>query len=171
MVLDVEVVPVPSAPLGASDATRRWGVLCADGHTRWPGVTRVEADAACRGLAATGSDSPGAALLGVELGVVLSDGAGPYVVDADGVLVLVLDRHAHIPECSFAMGQVDRDRVRLGLVRDRGAHGIWEWVTQADVAVTDRVTVLDRLAAAETLEAISRGWDAPDPWSICPDLP
>ena len=43
MVLDVEVVPVPSAPLGASDATRRWGILCADGHTRWPGVTLLQA--------------------------------------------------------------------------------------------------------------------------------
>jgi hypothetical protein len=167
----MDVVPVPAAPLGAADATRRWGVLCDDGDVRWPGMTRVEAEDACPALAGGGPDQWGATLIRVELGVVLSDGAGPYLVDADGVLVLVLDRHSHIADGHLAMGQRDEARARIGLVSDRGAHGAWRWLARADVDVAAMVAVLDQLADADTEEAIVRWQDDRGSAADLPRLP
>jgi hypothetical protein len=152
----MQAVPAPTAPLGASDATRRWCVVGDDGQARWPGLTRVEADAVCAALGGSADARVKAALIQVDLGVVISDGAGPYLVDADGVLVLVLDLHAHIARGHITMGQVGERRTRIGLVRGAGHEGIWEWVVQVQIDAADRVAVLDQLAAVETAPALVR---------------
>jgi hypothetical protein len=139
------VVAADDAALGSGDTTRRWAVREDDGATRWPGVTRIEADAVCAALVDRGSPS-GTALARVELGVVLSDGAGPYLVDADGCLILVVDRHPACAGWSIAMGSLATDRVRLGVVREWMPGVLWEWGPRVELAARGRVGALDDLA-------------------------
>jgi len=143
-----EVVAVPDAPLGAADATRRWGVRCPDAKVRWPGVTRPEAAALLERVTA-GALVPDELLIQVDLGVVLSDGAGPYLVDADGLLVLVVDAHPVLAGLHIAMGQPGPESARIGAVRPLGTAACWSWACRADVAAAARIAALDALVGAD----------------------
>jgi hypothetical protein len=138
-----EVVAVPDAPLGAADATRRWGVRCPDAKVRWPGVTRPEAAALVARVTA-GAFAPDELLIQVDLGVVLSDGAGPYLVDADGLLVLVVDAHPVLAGLHIVMGQPGPERARIGACR-------------ADVPAAARIAALDALVGADR-EGALQAW-------------
>lgn len=156
--MTIGVVAVPDAALGAGDPTRRWGVRCPDDRVRWPGVTRFEAV----GLVQAGSAlaaTPDDVLAQVDLGVVLSDGAGPYLVDADGLLVLVVDVHPVLAGLHVAMGQPGPEWARIGAVRPLGSGGCWSWVCRADVPVSARIAVLDLLVAADG-DAALQAWVA-----------
>jgi hypothetical protein len=146
----MRVCPVPDAALGGTDTTRRWGIADDEGRVRWAGLTRPEAEAACGGLDGLPAVDLGDVLVRVELGVVLSDGAGPYLVDTDGVLVLVLGPHRASRDAHIAMGQPTPGAVRIGAVRDRAAAGTWRWMAQAEVAAERRDAALDGLDAAAT---------------------
>lgn len=157
--MQADAVPADDAPLGSGDATRRWALRCDDGALYWPGVTRNEALALTAALADRAAAD--GVLAQIELGVVVSDGAGPYLVDADGTLVLVVDRHPEIDAIHIAMANTATDRVRIGAVR-RIAPAAWEWVTSAELAARDRVGALDGLAAVSDGTALrdwNRTWD------------
>jgi len=151
-----EVVAVPDAPLGAADATRRWGVRCPDAKVRWPGVTRPEAAALVARVTA-GAFAPDELLIQVDLGVVLSDGAGPYLVDADGLLVLVVDAHPVLAGLHIVMGQPGPERARIGAVRPLGTTTCWSWGCRADVPAAARIAALDALVGADR-EGALQAW-------------
>lgn len=138
-----------TAPLGASDPTRRFALVGADGAVAFPGLTRPEAEAAAHRFSSTGREDVARALLVVTLPVILTDGAGPYLVDATGALSLVLGPHPGIPEACLLMGP-PVPRHPIGLAR-RGADGAWSWLVRAEVAPSQRDVALDALARAETL--------------------
>jgi len=154
----MELVAVADAPLGAGDPSRRWGIRCPDGQVRWPGITRLEAAALVDALSATAA-APDDVLAQLELGVVLSDGAGPYLADADGLLVLVVDGHPAITGLHIAMGQPGPDRARIGVVRPLGLGGCWWWAGRVDVPASARIGVLDGLVAADD-DAALQAWAA-----------
>jgi hypothetical protein len=93
----------------------------------------------------------------VTLPVVLSDGAGPHLVDADGGLVLALGPHPHIAGASVAMGEAAPDHA-IGLVEAAGDGGVWRWVARARVAPEGRIAALDDIDAAPDREAAAR-WE------------
>ena len=109
------LVEAPSAPLGATDATRRWAIARSDGRVRFPGVTRSEGEAAIELLRELDRVDWDDALIEVVLPVVLSDGAGPHLLAADGSLVLVLGEHPSIVGAHVAMGQPSPDHL-IGVV-------------------------------------------------------
>ena len=139
----MDVLAVPDARLGASDVTRRWGMRRADGRIGWPGITAVEGDRAARGCDRCASSAFDNALVCIELGVVLSDGAGPYLVDVDGTLVLVLAQHPALSACHLAMSQYDDGHFRVGVVRDCAMNGWWRWEGFRDISADDQIVALD----------------------------
>ena len=149
-----ELVASEGAALGSSDPTRRWALRFADGSVRFPGVTRIEGFAAAAALA--GEPDPGRALVQVTLPVVLSDGAGPHMVDAEGRLVLALGSHPHVAGASVAMGEAAPDHA-IGLVEPADG-GLWRWVARARVAPEGRVAALDAIDDAPDREAAVR-WE------------
>lgn len=161
------IVPAPDAVLGRPDPTRRWAVRLGAGPDLCPGLTRPEAAAAAPVLAALG-DGAARALVRIALPVVLSDGAGPHLADADGLLVLVLGPHAGLDDTRLAMGQVDARWDRMGVVADTGAGGVWRWRARARVAAADRVAALDALDALRDPAGLP-GWEAR--WDGSPDGP
>ena len=144
------IAPTPDAPLGRSDATRRWALAFEDGTPWFPGLTRPEAEAAAPWLAPMRPAERRDALVAVVLPVVLSDGAGPYVIDGRGRLVLVLGPHRSLGGASVAMGPAEPDHV-LGLVERNGAG--WRWIARAEVAPADRIAALDELDEVSDLPA------------------
>ncbi len=150
----MEVIRVADAPIGGSDPTRRFAVRC-DGRVLMPGLTRPEAVAACGWLGALASADRVMALAEVTLPVVLTDGAGPHLLDGDGRLVLVLAPHPALPEAFLAMG-ASATGYRVGVVRAVGGTG-WAWLARADTAAADRVAVLDDLDAVADAHAL-RAW-------------
>lgn len=152
----VEIVARPDAPAGASDATRRWALVMADGVERFPGVTRVEGAAAGPALAALGPDGWDDGLVEIVLPVVLSDGAGPYLLDAGGRITLVLGEHPAIAGAHVAMGH-PAPAHRIGLVARAGT--VWRWLARADVDAAGRVAALDALDACPGLPEALR-WAA-----------
>lgn len=140
-----EVVPAPAAPLAGGDPTRCCAVAD-EVATRFPGLTRPEADAVAGWLGTVPVAERDALLVPVELGVVLSGGAGPYVLDAHGGLVLVLAPHPAVEGASVAMGGTPGAE---GLVHPVGLaepHGrAWRWVVRVGVRQADRVAALDAL--------------------------
>ncbi len=169
--MPMRIVPADDAALGSGDPTRRWALVDQRGVVRWPGLTRNEADALAVAVAGSDAGDPDAVLGQVELGVVLSDGAGPYLVDADGVLVLVVDGHPRVDGVAIAMANTATDRVRIGAVRPLAAAGGWRWLARTGCAAADRIRALDELAAAATPAALrewhetwnARGVDPPIP--------
>lgn len=151
-----ELVASEGAALGSSDPTRRWALRFADGTVRFAGVTRIEGFAAAAPLGA--APDPDRALVQVTLPVVLSDGAGPHLVDADGRLVLALGPHPHIDGTSVAMGEAAPGHA-IGLVEAAGEGGVWRWVARARVAPEGRIAALDAIDAAPDREAAAR-WEA-----------
>jgi len=148
-----ELVACEGAVLGSSDPTRRWALRFPDGTERFAGVSRIEGFAVAEALA--GVAEPDRVLVRVTLPVVLSDGAGPHLVDADGRLVLALGAHPRIAGTSVAMGEAAPAHA-IGLVERAGDGPLWRWVARAQVAPADRVTALDALDAAADRAAAAR---------------
>ena len=146
-------VAAPSAPLASGDPTRRHGVEV-DGAVLFPGLTRPEADAVAGWLGTV--EAPPQVLVPVEIGVVLSDGAGPHLLDASGALVLVLGPHSHVAGAHVAMGAPSPLHA-IGAVEDQGTH--WVWRARRDVPEADRVGALDSLDACPDADALV-GWGA-----------
>jgi hypothetical protein len=162
-----EIVPAPGAALGRPDPTRRWAVRlpgsAADLHG---GLTRPEAAAAAPVLARLGPEAAARALVRVTLPVVLSDGAGPHLADADGLLVLVLGPHRAVTGGWVALGQPGPGRDRMGLVADLGEGGVWCWRACAEVPAADRVaalTALDALGGSAGLADWASRWGTASP--------
>lgn len=159
-----EIVDAPRALLGSADVTRRHGLRFADGVVRFAGLTRPEADRARDALGALGPGPAGRALVEVALPAILSDGAGPHLVDADGRLILAVAAHPRVPGARVAMGAMDGSvgpgggREVIGLVRRHDAP-VWVWANRAVVPWDARIAALDALdAAADDAEA--RAWEA-----------
>ena len=143
-----ELVASAGAPLGSADATRRWALRFGDGRERFAGVTRPEGRAASAALGAMGPQRSERALVEIALPVVLSDGAGPYLIDAAGRLVLALAPHPRIAAASIAMGDAAPAHL-VGLVERQGDDGpVWRWIARADVPPSGRVAALDALDEA-----------------------
>lgn len=143
--MPIDIVAAPSAPAGSPDPSRRWALRLPGGAEGFPGVTPLEGRAAAPALEAMEPQRREAALIAITLPVVLSDGAGPYLLDADGRITLVLGPHPAIPGASLAMGEAAPDH-RIGLVRPV-AGPVWEWIARAEVAPEGRVEALDALDA------------------------
>lgn len=149
-----ELVECRGAALGGSDATRRWGLRFPDGRTRFAGVTRPEGLAAAPVLAELAGVDAERALVQVALPVLLSEGAGPHLVDASGRLVLVLGPHPSVAEARVAMGEPSPDHA-VGLVEPVEG-GVWRWLARAAVEPSGRVAALDALdAVADRASAIA----------------
>lgn len=140
-----EPVKVPDAPLGRADATRRWGLRVPGGAVVFAGLARPEAERLADVAGQGGAPLPQLAVA-VELPVVLSDGAGPHLLCADGSLALALGAHPHLPDVRVAMGE-PRPAHRIGLVAPVSDE-VWRWRFAALVDPADRVTALDDLAEA-----------------------
>ena len=152
----IDIAAAPDAQLGRGDPTRRWALSFPDGVVRFPGLIRQEAESACEVLGAVAPGLWDAALVRVTLDVVLSDGAGPHLLAADGTLVLALGAHPAISDLTVAMGQPDGMSHRLGLVREL-AGGVWGWWTSAAVPSAARVNALDGLAELASAADVE-GW-------------
>jgi hypothetical protein len=150
----ITLEPAPSATLGRTDTTRRWAMRFPDGRVRFAGTTRVEADQATATLEALAVPELHRALVRVELGVVLSDGAGPYLVDANGALVLVVGSHEASTDVSVAISEAAPNH-DIGLVAPLGS-GVWVWRAMASVAPAQRVSALDELAECRDLSAAAQ---------------
>lgn len=157
---DIEVVPSRAAPVGASDPSRRWALATPGGFARFHGVTRLEAEAAMPVLASIGPAAWEDHLVQVTLPVVLSDGAGPYLLDFDGRVTLVLGPHEAVEGAHVAMGEA-APLHRVGLVRPVGEAPVWRWLADALVPEERRVAALDGLVACTDLEAARR-------WAVQP---
>ena len=129
----------------------------ADGLVLLPGLTRPEADDACRWLRAMAGDDRPLALAEVALPVVLTDGAGPHLLDADGGLVLALGPHPAIADALVAMG-APTPLHAVGLVTRVGGGG-WAWMARARVPDSGRVDALDELEAVVDAPGL-RSWAA-----------
>ena len=147
---DIAIVAAPRAPAGSGDPSRRWTLAFPDGIERFAGVTRLEGEAVVPALAALGADRWEGALVEVTLAVLLTEGAGPYMLDASGRITLVLGPHPALPGVHLAMGEPSPNH-RIGLVRRRVDGPVWEWVVRSDVAPDRRVGALDDLDAVTDL--------------------
>jgi hypothetical protein len=147
----------PSAPAGSGDPTRRWALDFPDGKARFPGIARTEAEAAVPELERLDAAEWDGALVEIALPVLLSEGAGPYLLDAAGRLTLALGPHPCLDGQLVAMGE-PAPAHRIGLVR-RVAGRLWRWTVDAVVAPARRVEALDRLDAAADAAAARRWQD------------
>jgi len=152
----IDIVAAPDAPLGRADHTRRWALRFPDGTERFPGVIRPEGAAAAAVMGAMAPGGWGTALVRVDLEVVVSDGAGPYLLDAAGTLVLVLGPHPAMADLRVAMGQPDGATHHVGLVREV-AGAVWGWFADARVPSGARVQALDGLVATGSATDVE-GW-------------
>jgi len=157
------IVDAPGAPLGAADATRRHALLLPDGRVRFPGVTAPEGTRTAAVLAGLGPEGWDRALLEVALPVLLSGGAGPHLVDAEGRLVLAVAEHPRLAGARIAMGPSaglpgGGGGEVVGLVR-RAGPGVWTWSVRALVPPDGRNAALDDLDAARD-EADLGAWRA-----------
>jgi hypothetical protein len=129
------------------------------GRRVFPGLTRPEVDAAAAWLALLTAAEVGEALVGVALPVVLAEGAGPYLLDARGRLVLAVAEHPRLGGTRPAVGQAGPGFV-VGLVRP-APEGGWRWAARAEISAAERVAALDELDAVSdqgALAAWSRRW-------------
>jgi hypothetical protein len=153
----IELREAPSAPAGSGDPTRRWALGFPDGTTRFPGVARTEAQAVLPDLERIDPSEWDRCLVEVALPVVLSEGAGPYLLDAAGRITLALGPHPALADRLVAMGEPAPEH-RIGLVR-RVAGRLWRWEVDAEVEPARRVEALDRLEAARDAGAARRWRD------------
>jgi hypothetical protein len=149
--------PAPAAPAGSGDPTRRWALDFPDGVTRFPGIARTEAQAVVPELERMDPDEWDGALVEVSLPALLSEGAGPHLLDADGRITLALGPHPALAPDLVAMGEPGPAH-RIGLVR-RVAGRLWHWTVEAEVMPARRVEELGRLDAAADVEAAVRWQD------------
>jgi hypothetical protein len=142
--IEIDIVAAPQAPIAAGDVSRRWALASPDGVARFAGVTRPEGQAAAAAMAGIDPARWDRLLVQVTLAVVLSDGAGPYLLDARGRLTLVLGPHRGISHAHLTMG----DAVPLhaiGLTRRLDGGPVWEWIARADVPPAGAAEALDAL--------------------------
>ncbi len=149
--------PAPAAPAGSGDPTRRWALGFPDGSARFPGIARTEAQAVIPELGRMDPAEWDGALVEVALPVLLSEGAGPYLLDAAGRITLALGPHPALAEHLVAMGEPGPAH-RIGLVR-RVAGRVWSWTVDAEVMPGRRVEELERLDAAADADAALRWQD------------
>ncbi len=140
----IEIVAEPSAPIGSGDISRRWGLQMPDGAVRFGGVTRPEGEAAATAVAAMDPATWDRLLVEVTLAVVLSDGAGPYLLDARGRLTLVLGPHRGISRAHVTMGDAGGKQA-IGLTGRLDSGPVWEWIACAEVPADQVVGALDAL--------------------------
>ena len=145
------MIRAPDAPLGGGDPTRRYA-LGTGGTTVMPGLTRPEAEAAAEWLADVPAADLPLVLAEVALPVLLSDGAGPHLLGADGALVLVLAAHPRLEGMHVAMGAPSPGHAVGAVRRLRG--GGWVWMARAEVADDLRVAALDALDAVADAAAL-----------------
>lgn len=141
---DLDIVAAPRAPIASGDVSRRWALAASDGVPRFAGVTRPEGQAAAAVIAGIDPARWDRLLVRVTLAVVLSDGAGPYLLDAQGRLALVLGPHRGILSAHVTMGDA-MPLQAIGLTRRLDDGPVWEWIARADVAPSDAVGALDAL--------------------------
>ncbi len=145
---------VDSTPMSGGDRSRVHGV--GDGtRVLLPGLTRPEAEAACEWLSALDESDLALALAEVVLPVVLTGGAGPYLLDADGALMLALADHPAVPGARVVMGAVPGGSA-VGAARPVSGPG-WAWLVRACVDDTGRVRALDEMSDACTAAEL-RQW-------------
>lgn len=153
------LVAAPDAPAGAADAGRRWALRAGDdAPDLFPGIAPEEADEVVAALAVITPEHRRRTAVEVALPVVLSDGAGPYLLDARGRLALALAPHPRVVGARVAMGE-PAPAHRIGAVRRLGEGRLWEWLCAADVMPADRVDALDELDAAQTVADLDH-WEA-----------
>jgi hypothetical protein len=146
------VRPAPDSALAGGDPGRRMAIRYPDGRDRHPGLTRSEAERAIPALAQHGVWD--GSLIAIELPVLLSEGAGPHLVAADGALVLALADHPRLPG-RIAMSAPGARGHLVGLV-ELLTPPIWVWRARAVVSEPDRVEALDTLDAAADAGALER---------------
>lgn len=170
----VSVVAARSG-LSAADPTRSRGIQVGSrGRALFPGLTPVEADRFAQELRdALSPDSVGdeirpeviasELLVRVELPAILSDGAGPHLLDAAGRLTIAVGPHSLISGARLAMGEPHPEHT-IGLVQplyDGDEHPFgWRWIGRRDVPPAGRVAALDQLDALESVEAVAAWADA-----------
>ncbi len=146
---DPQPIQVANAPLAAGDPTRRFAVDVA-GTPFFPGLTRPEAEDVCAWVG--DGNNPVRALVLVELGMFLSDGTGPHLLDASGALVLVLGPHSQVGGALVAMGALSPLHA-MGAVGQL-ATGRYRWIVRRDVSEAARVVVLNALDACGDYKAL-----------------
>jgi hypothetical protein len=151
----VTVVAAADAPAGSADPTRRWALAFPDGVVRFPGIARDEATAVLEALRRLAPERWDEALVAIVLPVVLSDGAGPHLLDARGRITLALADHPTIPGARVAMGEA-RPLHRVGLAAPLGDGPLWRWLAAREVDAAGRIAALDALDAAPDLAAARR---------------
>lgn len=161
----LDLVPAPHAPLGSADTTRRYALVSPDGTIRFPGITRPEGHAAAATLSNLPTERWDDALVSVVLPVLLSDGAGPHLLDARGRLVLAVATHPGGNGDHVAIAAVDPADVAgdatVGLIREV-AGGVWLWRVRATVGGDRRIEALDdldRLRNEDDLAAWQARWE------------
>jgi hypothetical protein len=146
------VRPAPDAALAGGDPGRRMAIRYPDGRDRHPGLTRPEAERAIPVLAEQAAWDD--LLIAIELPVLLSEGAGPHLVAADGALVLALADHPGLPgRIAMSASGVEGHLVGLVLLV---THPLWVWRARALVSEVDRVGALDALDAVADTGALER---------------
>jgi hypothetical protein len=154
----MDVVDAPNAPLGAADVTRRYALQFPDGTVRFLGLTRPEGRDAAAVLAGGSPADWSTSLVAVVLPVVLSDGAGPHLLDPAGRLVLAVAPHPGYDGARVAMAAVDPADVggptTVGLVRPVDDL-VWMWQARATVSPDRRVAALDELDAIQNSVELS----------------
>lgn len=156
---DIAIVADAAAPIGAGDHTRRWALAFPDG-VRFAGITRPEGERVGPVLEALPTGAVDRALVQVALAALLSDGAGPHLLDAEGGLTLVLGPHRAIAGAHLAMGDA-RPLHRVGIVERVPPEdaGVWRWIVDDRVGADGRVGALDALDALPDMAAAA-GWRA-----------
>ena len=151
----IAIREAPAAPAGSGDPTRRWALAFPDGVMRFPGVARTEGQAVIAALEAVDPGDWDRHLVEVSLPVLVSEGAGPHLLDAGGRLTLALAAHPAFSDQRIAMGEAAPAH-RIGLVR-RVNGRLWRWTADAEVDPARRVQALDRLDSVDD-EAAARRW-------------
>lgn len=166
-----EVVRAASG-LTAGDPTRSRGIRLASGdHVFFPGLTPGEAAGAVAEMAGGVGESLEDArleslLVRIDLAAILSDGAGPHLLDAAGRLTIAVGPHPIISGARLAMGEPHPEHT-IGVVRplrDPDEHPLmWRWIGRREVPPAGRAAALDELDELESVEAVV-AWagDAPD---------
>ena len=85
--------------------------------------------------------------------VLLSDGAGPHLIDHAGRLVLALADHPLLSGARVAMGPCDGEEQIGIVVPEAAAPGIWRWLGRARVAAADRLQTLEDRPDASTISS------------------
>ena len=153
----IAIREAPAAPAGSGDPTRRWALAFPDGATRFPGIARTEGQAVLAALEGVEPADWDRHLVEVTLPVLLSEGAGPHLLDAGGRLALALGPHPAMGGERVAMGEAAPAH-RIGLVR-QVAGRLWRWTADAEVDPGRRVEELDLLDGVADADGARRWQD------------